>query len=320
VLPYIHSVTKTADGYVAEVSYVLANIGGVHGSDNGETLLTYDMFDNEEVVELAKRQNKYIVTAKYGDDGKLYLVSCVREVNSTREDIHKILQNAQDVYQNEGTALQVTQENPNVVVSTANFMQVDNYLGFESYAIKDGKYEFLNVERMNLFIQNWKDGIGDSIILLGSGSPVPLYAEVLEIADTNFATIQMYFIGEYGALDTENYSEGPRRIELFETETMWLFKRQGSVEGVFPKTEIQPLPFAEERSMTTDEIAKKLESMNKYGFKVKYKGEETVLETQVYRFDYYDQETLMDYIYISKDLQKIFVIDQAHGRIHTVIK
>ncbi len=320
VLPYIHSVTKTADGYVAEVSYVLANIGGVHGWDNGETLLTYDMFDNEEVVELAKRQNKYIVTTKYGDDGKLYLVSCVREVNSTREDIHKILQNAQDVYQNEGTALQVTQENPNVVVSTANFMQVDNYLGFESYAIQDGKYEFLNVERMNLFIQNWKDGIGDSIILLGSGSPVPLYAEVLEIADTNFATIQMYFIGKYGALDTENYSEGPRQIELFETETMWLFKRQGSVEGVFPKTEIQPLPFAEERSMTTDEIAKKLESMNKYGFKVKYKGEETVLETQVYRFDYYDQETLMDYIYISKDLQKIFVIDQAHGRIHTVIK
>ena len=78
VLPYIHSVTKTADGYVAGVSYVTANIGGVHGLDTDETLLTYDMFENEEVVELAKRQNVYIVTAKYGDNRKLYLTSCVK--------------------------------------------------------------------------------------------------------------------------------------------------------------------------------------------------------------------------------------------------
>ncbi len=321
MLPYIHSVTKTADGYVAEVSYVLANIEGVHGSDNGETLLTYDMFDNEEVVELAKRQNIYTVTAKYGDDGNLYLVSCVREVNSTREDIYKILQNAQYAYQNDGTALQVTRENPNVVVSTANFIQVDNYLGFESYAIQDGKYEFLNAERMNFFIQNWKNGIGDSVILLGSGSPVPLYAEVLEILGTDYTTIQMYFIGNNGTLDTENYSEGPRQIELFETKTMWLFKRKGSVEGVFPKTEIQPLPFAEEGSMTTDEIAKKLESMSKIDFEVKYEGEESVLGTEAYLFGYYDnQGNMNDYIYISKDLQKIFVVDQAHGRIYTVIE
>lgn len=76
VLPYIHSVTKNADGYVAEVSYVTADMGGVHGLDTNETLETYDLFDNESVVELAKRQNKYLVTAKYGDNGKLYLVSC----------------------------------------------------------------------------------------------------------------------------------------------------------------------------------------------------------------------------------------------------
>lgn len=75
-LPYIHSVTKTPDGYVAEVSYVTVNIEGAHGRDTNETIVTYDLFDNEEVVELAKRQNKYLVTAKYDDNGKLYLVSC----------------------------------------------------------------------------------------------------------------------------------------------------------------------------------------------------------------------------------------------------
>ena len=76
VLPYIHSVTKTADGYVAEVSYVTVNIEGAHGRDTNETIVTYDLFDNNEVIELAKRQNKYLVSAKYGDNGKLYLVSC----------------------------------------------------------------------------------------------------------------------------------------------------------------------------------------------------------------------------------------------------
>ncbi len=79
VLPYIHSVTKTADGYIAEVSYVTTSLGGAYGKDTDETVLTYDMFENEEVVELAKRQNIYTITAKYDDNGRLYLVSCVRD-------------------------------------------------------------------------------------------------------------------------------------------------------------------------------------------------------------------------------------------------
>jgi hypothetical protein len=65
----------------------------------------------------------------------------------------------------------------------------------------------------------------------------------------------------------------------------------------------------------TDEIAKKLESMNKYGFKVEYHGEDVVLETDVHRFDYYDQGNLMDYIYISKskakDKNKLNLIPEA---------
>ena len=230
------------------------------------------------------------------------------------KDVSTILNDAHASIEETGNFLDFAEKNQGVVVSTVEFIKVENYLGFESYAFQESEYELLNTNRMNRFVQNCKSGVADTVVAIKSGSPLPLYSVVLKYDGVSIKKDSYYL--RNGELVNITSSE---TVELFERDSMWVFKNDGEVVDVFPMY-TEPYPFSEKGSMTTDEIAKKLESMNKYGFKVKYKGEETVLETQVYRFDYYDQETLMDYIYISKDLQKIFVIDQAHGRIHTVIK
>ena len=232
------------------------------------------------------------------------------------KDVSAFLNDASASIEETGSFLNFAEENQSVVVSTVEFMNVENYLGFESYAFQEGEFELLNTNRMNRFVQNYKSGIADTVICIKSGSPLPLYAVVLKCDGTSIKR-DSYYLRD-GRLVTIALSE---TIELSESETMWIFKNNGKVVDIFPSYYgMNPLPFAEKESMTTGEIAKKLESMNKYGFKVEYHGEEVVLETDVYRFDYYDQGNLMDYIYISKDLQKIFVVDQAHGRVHTVVK
>lgn len=308
-LAYIHSVTKTADGYVAEVSYVTVNIEGAIGLDTNETIATYDLFDNNEVVELAKRQNKYLVTAEYSEDGKLHLKSSKSIVS--KNFIAETLSNA---YETDLSGY--IGKNTEIVASTAMISSVENYYGFENaFAIYPDGYELININRLIHFIQNCRDNIADSVIVLKSGNPLPLYAVLLKF-DGNNITRQIFYFRE----DDTFVEVEVEIVNMNETDTMWIFESKDRVLDVFPKTDFTPLVFAEEESMTTDEIAEKLESMNKYGYKVEYHGEEVVLGTEVYRFDYYDQGNLMDYIYISKDLQKIFVVDQAHGRVHTVVK
>ena len=84
ICPYIRSVTKTEDGYIAEVSYIYDTISGYMGEKYSEAAdINYelgDMFDNPEVVELALAQQVYTITAKYGNSGKLYIASCVKNV------------------------------------------------------------------------------------------------------------------------------------------------------------------------------------------------------------------------------------------------
>ncbi len=231
--------------------------------------------------------------------------------------VRDILQEANASIEKTGSFIEFAEKNNSVVVSTVEFLEAENYLGHESYALQEGEYELLNTNRMNRFAQNCKSGIADTIVCIKSGSPLPLYAAVLKYDGVSIK-MDSYYLKDENLVNITS----SETIELFETETMWIFKNKGEVVDVFPSYYgMHPLPFAEKGSMTTDEIAKKLESMSKIDFEVKYAGEETVLETQAYRFDYYDRGDLTEHcIYVSKDLQKIFVVDQAHGRIHTVIK
>ncbi len=318
IYPYIHSVTKTKSGYVAEVSYLYTGYPGVWGDVGGEGRSVdakdySDIFATPEVVELAKEQTIYNVTAEYGDDGKLHLKSSTRGWNQSR--IKSDLTYAYEESLSTGEISLYVGKNTEIVVSTAAFLGVENYLGFESYAVENGSYELVNLGRIELFLRNCERGVADTLFTLKSGEPLPLYAVVLRYDGVSIKKDSYYLRDD----ELVNITSS-QLVEVSESETMWFFSCDGEVVDIFPKTEIQPLPFAEEGSMTTDEIAKKLESMNKYGFKVKYQGEEVVLETQVYRFDYYDQGTLMDYIYISKDLQKIFVVEQVNGHVLTVVK
>ena len=232
------------------------------------------------------------------------------------KDVNSILHDANASVEGNGNFLDFAERNNTVVVSTAEYMDVSNYFEGVSYALRaeEGEFEALNTNRFNRFVQNCKSGVPDTVICIKSGSPIPLYAVVLKY-DGNSIKRDSYYLRD-GALLNITSSE---TVELSERDTMWVVTSGEKAVDILPRY-IEPYSFAKKGSMTTDEIAKKLESMNKYGFKVKYHGEETILKTKVYRFDYYDQGNLMDYIYISKDLQKIFVIDQAHGRVHTVVK
>ncbi len=315
---YIHSITKTENGYVAEVSYLYSGYPGVWGDAKGsafsiDTDNYSDVFADPEVVALAKEQSVYRVVAEYDKAGKLHLKSSTRGWNERH--VKTDLAAAYEEYLNSGNVASFISWKTEIAVSTANFMEVDNYLGFDSYAVEEGNYEIRRQYLLRGFLENYKNGVKDTLLTLKSGSPLPLYAAVLRY-DGASIKIDRYYLRDDALVNFSSSND----VEVSETETMWIFSCDGEVVDIFPKDKLEPLPFAEEGSMTTDEIAKKLETMNKYGFKVKYQGEEVILKTQVYRFDYYDQGTLIDYVYISKDLQKIFVIDQAHGRIHTVVK
>ena len=317
VLPYIHSVTKTADGYVAEVSYVTANIGGVHGRDTIETLPIYDMFENNEVVELAKRQNIYTVTAKYDDNGKLYLVSCVKKGISehTRENIRQILMSVQDAYQNDGSCLEFAKKNPDVVISNVDISEAYSYMGFENqFAIPLEEYELLNISKMNYFVEKYENSIEGQILAIKSGSPLPLYAVLLKF-DGKDITRQMFY------LNADTLVEGEVEVvKSVETSTMWIFKNGDKVLDVFPKRDFTPLSLvdflifsaSEKANMSVNEIVRALGNNTLYT--VKYDGDETIDGIECYSFGYYDTENeILNSLFISKDLQRMFIAEEENG-------
>ena len=80
VLPYPHSITQTEDGWTAEVSYLLMNMGGVSGTTEEyqqEWIPLYDDLDSDSrVLALLDTLPRWTVTARYDADGVLHLVSC----------------------------------------------------------------------------------------------------------------------------------------------------------------------------------------------------------------------------------------------------
>ena len=80
VLPYPHSITQTEDGWTAEVSYLLMNMGGVSGTTEEyqqEWIPLYEDLDSDSrVLALLDTLPRWTVTARYDADGVLHLVSC----------------------------------------------------------------------------------------------------------------------------------------------------------------------------------------------------------------------------------------------------
>lgn len=80
VLPYPHSITQTEDGWTAEVSYLLATMGGVSGTTEEyqqEWIPLYDDLDSDSrVLALLEELPRWTVTARYDEKGELHLVSC----------------------------------------------------------------------------------------------------------------------------------------------------------------------------------------------------------------------------------------------------
>ncbi len=80
VLPYPHSITQTEDGWTAEVSYLLTNMGGVSGTTaeyQQEWIPLYEDLDSDSrVLALLDTLPRWTVTARYDANGKLHLVSC----------------------------------------------------------------------------------------------------------------------------------------------------------------------------------------------------------------------------------------------------
>ena len=80
VLPYPHSITQTEDGWTAEVSYLLTNMGGVSGTTEEyqqEWIPLYEDLDSDSrVLALLDTLPRWTVTARYDANGKLHLVSC----------------------------------------------------------------------------------------------------------------------------------------------------------------------------------------------------------------------------------------------------
>ena len=80
VLPYPHSITQTEDGWTAEVSYLLMNMGGVSGTTEEyqqEWIPLYEDLDSDSrVLALLDALPRWTVTARYDADGALHLVSC----------------------------------------------------------------------------------------------------------------------------------------------------------------------------------------------------------------------------------------------------
>ena len=80
VLPNPHSITQTEDGWTAEVSYLLTNMGGVSGTTaeyQQEWIPLYEDLDSDSrVLALLDTLPRWTVTARYDANGKLHLVSC----------------------------------------------------------------------------------------------------------------------------------------------------------------------------------------------------------------------------------------------------
>lgn len=80
VLPYPHSITRTGDGWTAEVSYLLATMGGVSGTTEEyqqEWIPLYDDLDSDSrMLALLEELPRWTVTARYDEQGELHLVSC----------------------------------------------------------------------------------------------------------------------------------------------------------------------------------------------------------------------------------------------------
>ena len=319
--PYIHSVTKTEKGYVAELSYIYSN-GDIWGDAGGyENAIGSDNHDNifadADVVTLAKRQTIYSVRAEYGDNGKLYLVSCVKKGISehTRENIRQILMSVQDAYQNDGSCLEFAKKNPDVVISNVDITEAYSYMGFENqFAIPLEEYELLNISKMNSFVEKYENLIEGQILAIKSGSPLPLYAVLLKF-DGKDITRQMFY------LNADTLVEGEVEVvKSVETSTMWIFKNGDKVLDVFPKRDFTPLSLvdflffsaSEKANMSVNEIVRVLGNNTLYT--VKYDGDETIDGIECYSFGYYDTENeILNSLFISKDLQRMFIAEEENG-------
>ena len=319
--PYIHSVTKTEKGYVAELSYIYSN-GDIWGDAGGyENAIGSDNHDNifadADVVTLAKRQTIYSVRAEYGDNGKLYLVSCVKKGISehTRENIRQILMSVQDAYQNDGSCLEFAKKNPDVVISNVDISEAYTYMGFENqFAIPLEEYELLNISKMNSFVEKYENLIEGQILAIKSGSPLPLYAVLLKF-DGKDITRQMFY------LNADTLVEGKVEVvKSVETSTMWIFKNEDKVLDVFPKRDFTPLSLvdflffsaSEKANMSVNEIVRALGNNTLYT--VKYDGDETIDGIECYSFGYYNTENeIVNSLFISKDLQRMFIAEEENG-------
>ena len=311
---YIHSITKTGNGYVAEVSYLYSGYpgvwGDVEGSEFSVQLENYsDIFADPEVVELAKEQAIYLITAEYANDGKLHLKSSARGWNE--RDIANILSGTY-----EAGASNYIGKNTEIVANTAMVSSVVDFLGFDNaFAIYPDGYELVNSNRLNYFVQECKENNIGSVLVLKSGSPLPLYAVLLKF-DGEKITRQMFYL-----INDTLVEEKVEIVTLKETDTMWIFESKDKALDVFPKTDFIPLAFAEEGSMTVDEIAQKLEGMCKADCRVKYSTDKMIYGHDCYYFTYVDSKQMhMGSIYVSKDLQRIFVTEEVNGNRMLLVK
>lgn len=98
--------------------------------------------------------------------------------------------------------------------------------------------DLLNRERLAAFAQNCHAGVPDQIVILSSGSPVPLWVNIYTSSEDGSYTVERFFRPGGEDLDSTTVPA------LQETESEWLLVQEEDWKVRYPKYGYEPIPLA----------------------------------------------------------------------------
>ena len=173
----------------------------------------------------------------------------------------------------------------------------------------------INHKRLEEFYHNYDNHIPDTIIILSSGPPIPLWIKVYEF-DGEKVMESIYTVGymwDEDRLDIREYAMGVESVGFRETDTEWIVSDDGERIIRYPKFGYMPKPITEE---TLEETL-----LERWGdtHKISTETRETsavIKNGKAYTFyDVVDENNIMigDLFAVADDFSRYFSISMVAG-------
>lgn len=182
--------------------------------------------------------------------------------------------------------------------------------------------DMINRERLAKFVENYKSKMPDSIVILSSGDPIPLWITTYNYDGNGSSfTVQSCFL----LRDTLEWQAAYTSHGIEETDTEWIVLDDPMQQHRYPKYGYEPIPLSERNGERSEsevlEVVDKLRLSKYPETDYMVSGDpQTIDDVLCYRFDLYqtvDGNSTFSTGYsfaVATDLSRYYEIEQVNGQ------